>query len=444
VLRRCVVAVVALGCHHHGARAGDARPGDAAIGDPTGVTAAPALDFLTSIGVCTHVAQGVDAPQPSAQAISYAGIRNLRDDGRASAVPGWIAMHQSSGVRVALLTDQVVASTLAMAEQLNAAGALLAIEGPNEPNNFPVTYENQTSSFTTTFAPVAHLQRDLYAAVKADAALAGIPVFHSSEAGGAEPDDVGLQFLTIPTGANIAMPDGTRYADYANTHNYVCGHTQQLVDNVAWNASDPTLNGDWDGTYVEYGHTWHKGFTGYASPDLVTLPKVTTETGWMTAGTGAITAEQQARVFLNLYASAFARGWSYTFIYMLRDDPAQGAWGLFDVQYNPKPAAIYLHNLTTILGDTATVSPHHLDYAIASSPATLHDLLLETSRGTFELVVWNDRPSGGSDDIVVDLKRPRASVTIYDPTTGTAPIETMTNVASVALTLTDHPVVIEL
>jgi hypothetical protein len=75
-------------------------------------------------------------------------------------------------------------------------------------------------------------------------------VFHSSEAGGSEPDNVGLQFLTIPAGAGIAMPDGTQYADYANTHNYVCGHSSQLVDNVAWNASDPTLNGDWDGPYV--------------------------------------------------------------------------------------------------------------------------------------------------------------------------------------------------
>src|SRR5262249_29712749 len=188
-----------------------------------------------------------------------------------------------------LLTDHDVASTVSMAEQLNAAGALLAVEGANEPNNFPVTYENQTSSYSTTFVPVAHLQRDLYAAVKADPALAGIPVFHSSEAGGSEPDNVGLQYLTIPTGANIAMPDGTVYADYANTHNYVCGHSNVLGDNTAWQASDPTLNGDWDGPYVEYGHTWHGGFAGYANADLPALPKVTTETGWVHPGTGAST-----------------------------------------------------------------------------------------------------------------------------------------------------------
>jgi hypothetical protein len=400
--------------------------------------------FLDSIGVCTHVGQGIDAPAPSATAMSFAGIRNLRDDGNPAHVADWISMHQSAGVRMSLLTDQDVTSTVTMAEQLNAAGALLAVEGPNEPNNFPVTYEGQTSGYTTTFMPVAALQRDLYAAVKADVSLAGVPVFHSSEAGGSEPDNVGLQFLTIPTGAGIAMPDGTEYADYGNTHNYVCGHSSVLGDNVAWNASDPTLNGDWDGPYVEYGVTWHGGFAGYSDADLVTLPRVTTETGWVTTGTNAITEEQQARLFLNLYLSAYKRGFAYTFIYMLRDDPNQGYWGLFDTSYAPKTSGTYLHNLTTILADSgSTASGGKLDYAIASEPTTVHDLLLQKSQGTFELVVWDEHPTSGSDDVTVSLTTSRATVSVYDPTTGTSPGQTLHGVSSVALTLSDHPAVIE-
>ncbi len=424
----------------------DGGPADASvvIGDPMGTPAIAATVFLGSIGVCTHVAQGIDAPTQSATALSYAGIRNIRDDGNPAAVSGWIAMHQAAGVRLSLLTNQDVSSTVTMAEQLNAAGALLAVEGPNEPNNFPVTYMGQTSGYTTTFVPVAALQRDLYAAVKADAKLAGIPVFHSSEAGGSEPDDVGLQFLTIPQDAGIAMPGGTAYADYGNTHNYVCGHSSQLVDNVAWNASSPTLNGDWDGPYVEYGVTWHGGFAGYANPQLVTLPRVTTETGWVTTGTGAITLEQQARLFLNLYLAAFKQGFAYTFVYMLRDDPNQGYWGLFDTSYNPKTSGTYLHNLTTILADTGARTPGKLDYAIAGEPATVHELLLQKSDGTFELVVWDERPLTGSDAITVDLTTPRATVNVYDPTTGTTPGQTLHAVTSVPLTLTDHPVILEL
>jgi hypothetical protein len=413
-------------------------------GDSTGTAAIAAAQFLGSIGVCTHIGQGVDAPAASATAMSFAGIRNLRDDGNPAHVSDWISMHASSGIRTCVLTNQDVAGTVSIAEELNAAGALLAVEGPNEPNNFPVTYQGQKSDSNKTFMPVAELQRDLYAAVKADAKLTGIPVFHSSEAGGAEPDDVGLQFLTIPNGAGIAMPDGTRYADYGNTHNYVCGHSSKLVDNVAWSASDPTLNGDWDGPYVEYGHTWHGGFAGYPNAALVGLPKVTTETGWVTAGPNAITQEQQARLFLNLYLSAFKRGFSYTFIYMLRDDPNQGDWGLFDVSYNPKTSGNYLHNLTTILADTdATTTRGKLGYSIAVEPVTVHDILLQKSNGLFELVVWDERPSGGSDTVNVDFAVARSTIKVYDPTTGTAPSESSQSTRSVQLTLSDHPMVIE-
>jgi hypothetical protein len=437
------------GTTHDGSTGAGDGPVDAGvIGDPTGTTAIEVSAFLASLGVCTHVAQGVDDPTQSATALAYLGVHGIRDDGNPATVPSWIAMHQSSGVRLSLLTNQDVASTISMAEQLNAAGALLDVEGPNEPNNFPVTYDDATSNYQTTFVPVAELQRDLYAAVKADPKLAGIPVFHASEAGGSEPDDVGLQFLTIPQDAGIAMPGGTKYADYANTHNYVTGHSSVLSDNIAWNASDPTLNGDWDGPYVEYGVTWHEGFAGYPDPQLITLPRVTTETGWTTSGTGSITEEQQGRLFLDLYAAAFERGFVYTFIYMLRDDPVQGYWGLIDTSYAPKTSGTYVHNLTTILADTGTGSPGKLDYSIANEPATVHDLLLQKSDGSFELVVWDERLAPADDDatdsVSVNLTTSRPMVNVYDPTTGTSPTQTLHDVSSVTLTLSDHPNIVEL
>jgi hypothetical protein len=249
--------------------------------------------------------------------------------------------------------------------------------------------------------------------------------------------------LTIPAGAGALLPDGTRYADYANVHNYVCGHNSRLVDNVCTLASGPTTQGEWDGFYGEYGVTWHKHFTGYANADLVKMPKVTTETGWLTSGQGAITQEQQARLFLNLYLAAFKQGISYTFIYMLRDDPKQGYWGFIDTNYNPKLSGTYLHNMTTILSDTKTLArAGKLNYSIPKEPATVHDLLFEKSDKTFWLVVWDERPSGGSDNITVNLTATRATVKVYDPTTGTAPTQTLHGVSSVDLTLSDHPNII--
>jgi hypothetical protein len=114
------------------------------------------------------------------------------------------------------------------------------------------------------------------------------------------------------------------------------------------------------------------------------------------------------------------------------------------VDYQPKRSGEYLHNLTTILADYGAGTPGRLDYSIPSQPETVHDLLLQKDDGTFELVVWNERPSGGTDDVTVELGRAFATVTIYDPTTGTSPTETLSDVSSVALTVGDHPVVVEL
>jgi hypothetical protein len=328
---------------------------------------------------------------------------------------------------------------------LAAEGALLAAEGPNEPNNWHVTYKGASSSNKTSL-PLAQFQADLYTAVKADPKLKGIPVFHSSESGGSQPDNCGMQFLTIPQGAGTLMPDGTKYADYANTHNYICGHGVKITeDNIAWNAEDPTLNGKWDGMWVEYGHTWWgQGFDGYTKDQLVTLPKVTTETGWVTAGDGSITEEQQAKLFLNLYLSAFKRGWSYTFVYMLHDSQGQGTWGFVKSDYSSKPSGTYMHNMTTILADKSSdFTPGKINYTIANEPATVHDMLMQKRDGTFDLAVWGEQATG-SNDITVNLGAKYASVKVYDPTVGIEPIKTLANVNAVPLTVSDHPFIIEI
>jgi hypothetical protein len=297
--------------------------------------------------------------------------------------------------------------------------------------------------------PVALFQRDLYRTVKSDAKLQGIPIFQSSESGGSEPDNVGLQFLSIPAGAGTLMPDGTNYADFANTHNYLIanGFTQP-VNNDAWSAAAPGPGeGPYDGLYSEYGLTWHKGFIGYSTAALSALPRVTTETGWFTQGNYAISEDQQGKLFLNLFLAQYKRGWSYTFIYMLRDDPNRGYWGLFHTDYSPKLSAVYLHNLTAILADNVNFTPSSLNYSIPSEPATVHDLLIQKSNGIFELAVWDERVSERvtvADTVTVNLGATISTVNLYDPTLSAAPTQTLTYVASVQLTLTDHPIIIEM
>ena len=141
---------------------------------------------------------------------------------------------------------------------------------------------------------------------------------------------------------------------------------------------------------------------------------------------------------------AFKRGFTYTFIYMLRDDPVQGYWGLVDTSYDPKTSGTYVHNLTTILADVAIGTPGKLDYSIANEPATVHDLLLQKSSGKFELIVWDERLTMGSDTVTVDLTTSRQSVSVYDPTTGTAAAQSLHAVSSVSISLSDHPEILEI
>jgi hypothetical protein len=130
---------------------------------------------------------------------------------------------------------------------LAQAGALLAFEGNNEPNNWGVTYLGEQGGQKGSWRAVARLQRDLYEAVKGDPLLRAYPVWSISEPG-AQADNMGLQFLTIPPGAATAMPVGTRYADYANVHNYIFHRTMLfLSDNQAWMPPIPLRHRAWMG-----------------------------------------------------------------------------------------------------------------------------------------------------------------------------------------------------
>jgi hypothetical protein len=51
--------------------------------------------------------------------------------------------------------------------------------------------------------------------------------------------------------------------------------------------------------------------------------------------------------------------------------------------------------------------------------------------GTFYHAVWDERvPGTVTDNLTVNLGKPHASVKIYDPTIGTAAVQTLTNVSS--------------
>jgi hypothetical protein len=410
-------------------------------------------DFLNSIGVVTTFP---DRGQPLARTIGMvrycgfrwvrAGIEGLSDKGPTT-IQTFLDLHRETGVRLSwgLVSGGTdVKKLVETGKVLAEAGALLAFEGNNEPNNWDVTYQGEKGGGREpSWVAVAKLQRDLYQAVKRDPVLAKYPVWSISEPG-AQRDNVGLQFLTIPPGAQTLMPDGTKYADYANVHNYIYHpHSPYLADNKTWDAADPTAASKVDGLFGNFGVTWARRFRGYTQEQLDTLPRVTTESGANIEG--PVTEEIHGLNLMNLYLAQFKRGYAYTSVYLLRDrtdEDGNQSFGFYRADYSPRKAAIYLHNLMTILADNGTLAkPGHLDFAIVNQPETVHELLLQHSEGTFQLIVWDERLRG-QHRVTVQLGVTPASARIYDPTIGIEPVRTPTNVSSFELALSDHPIVI--
>jgi hypothetical protein len=122
-----------------------------------------------------------------------------------------------------------------------------------------------------------------------------------------------------------------------------------------------------------------------------------------------------------------------------------GNWGLFDSSFNPKPAATFIHNLTAILADNpqGPWTSGALSYSIINEPATAHDMLLQKSNGAYELVVWGESASQLATEVIVVFATSHAIINVYDITVGTTPVSSYTGSNSVALTLTDHAMVVE-
>ncbi len=299
---------------------------------PTATAAIPAADFLDSIGVnSTFPDRGQPLPK-TIEMIKYAGFRWVRGgiEGLTESGPTtlqtYLDLHRADRRPIQLGPGQRRHRRRATHRDRAADGGgrrPAGLRGEQRAEQLGRHLSGREGRRPRpSWLAVAKLQRDLYAAVKGDPVLKKYPVWSISESGG-ERDNVGLQFLTIPPGAGTLLPAGTNYADFANVHNYIYHPgSPGLADNKTWNAADPTSACKVDGLYGNYGLTWAKHFRGYSEAELLTLPRVTTETGCTIDG--PITEEIQALNLLSLYLDQFKRGWSHTCVYLLRDRDGRG------------------------------------------------------------------------------------------------------------------------
>lgn len=409
--------------------------------------AVPVDQFLDSIGTQSAISTRGESFDRTVECVRFLGVHWMRA-GIEGNVPisQLLDLHHKTGVKFSWGLGSGNANLeklLSTAHEVAAGGALLSFEGPNEPNNWGIEYQGKKGGRDASWAPVAQLMRDLHQRVKADPILAKYPVWSISLTG-AETDNVGLQFLKVPVGANCLFPAGTIFADYANVHNYIYHpNSPGVQDNKTWNSADPGPACRVDGLYGEFGQTWAHHYKGYSVTQLAKLPRVTTESGAVIEG--AVTEEIQAKNLLTFYLDQFVRGWSYSANYLMRDrvdEAGNQTFGFFRPDYTPRKSAVYLHNLTTILSQSHFHgAPYNVSYQVDGRTDTVHDLILQIGDHEFALVVWNEQVSGVSN-VQVRLAKAAFHVTQFDPTVGTSPIKYLATARSVELALTDHPIIL--
>ncbi len=381
-----------------------------------------------SVGINTHIRYKDGAYRrvdDVIQTLNYLDIRHVRDSvpraapGRPLFLEDYIALNKA-GIRFTLIMpggnyDPVTAIT--NLEKLEAAqpGAIEAIEGFNEVNNWPVTYKGDTSLSAALTA-----QTETVRLLRAHPTLGHIPILDL-------------------TGIDIPDKLGER-GDYHNTHVY------------AQNGAPP---GRWmaqEGPWAD-GKPWIITEFGYA-----TNP----QSGWQVIG---VDAAGQAKGILNGILDAAQYGVSRIYLYELLDekpDPKSKSnemhFGLFTTDIKPKPSAKALRNLLRIINDpdpaalTFTPQPLHNMY-IEGAPKTLRMLMIEKASGETQILLWNevdfwDRQHGKPiENAAVPVKLilpPEAKAgAFYDPLQQEQPIRQFAGETELTIDVPDYPVILE-
>jgi hypothetical protein len=378
-----------------------------------------AADFTSSIGVNIHpIEPGYDSAAVIQDA-AYLGVSNLRTQAIGpDTLPGVVAAYEamaSAGLRFDFITggppDQTVLDLAAF--EATYPGAVAAIEGPNEVNNFPFTYDGLSG----TPAAIAY-QRALYNDVRANPALAAIPI---------------LNFTDNPPTAGAATA--------ANQHVYPVGGDQPLGSlTAAYKGMQKLLPGK-PVYFTEAGY--------YTLPGRLQWVGVDDET--------------QAKLTLNLLMDAASLGVAATYLYDLVDDgPDPGNdiqanhFGLFNLDGTAKPSAVAIHDLTTILADpgarAATFRTTPLNVVITGLPSDGHSLVLEKSSGVYDIVLWaepdiwnpvtNQPIAVAPKPVTVRLLAGSAELTLFDPLNSANPVNVRQG-AGLTVNLTDHPLIIQ-
>jgi hypothetical protein len=388
-----------------------------------------ASSFVSSLGVNVHLNFSGTAYQNLTgveNALDYLGLKTMRDMGIQQNTAPYATMANKGyhfdffapGVQY----QQDIGTLVQRLHNFATAhpGAITSLEGPNEVNNWPITYGGKSD----LLAAKAY-QQAFFNAASADSVLNPIPM-------------INLSLAADRASTYTPLGDMSRAADLGNVHPYMSYGNQPNVQ----------LS-----TLVNYAQAVTPG-----------RPMAITESGYpsLASNTGiGVNEATQAKLTLNLVMDAAKMGVAKTFLYELVDNPYSGggAWdygGLYHSNWTPKPAATALHNLihTLTTSDGAVPMTTMPSYTVSGLSGYNSSLTVHEANGGYDIVVWAEPDiwdanshtaiKAATQTATVQLGQTVAGYAVYDPLVGTSPIATGGATSQIRVQVTDHPVIIEL
>jgi hypothetical protein len=232
------------------------------------------------------------------------------------------------------------------------------------------------------------------------------------------------------------LGDRSGVLDYGNMHSYPAGQMPSVVSNA-----------------------WIPAWSNVASPK----PLVSTETGYHNCTTctkfNGISLLAGGKYLPRLLFEYWNRGVKRTNIFELIDEGTSTTsrgdnWGLVKNNGTPKPAFTAIKNLIDLLSDQGPAfTPGALDYSLTGALASTHTTLLQKRDGTFYLALWQEVKSWDTkarkdlspadDAVTLTLGQSASGIKVFQPRTGTTPIQTGRG-TSIALSVPDEVIVVEI
>lgn len=353
---------------------------------------------FNSVGVNHHIDFGNEPGLAIAiGALNYLGLKHVRDCPDNPSCVGlagtWQNFANATGAKFcAYLTEGSVADMqrdLGMIKQIAAQGIIEFVEGGNEEDDaYPKSRGN------TIAATLAFQKSDVWPLGQA----LHIPV-------------IMMSFGAGWTAANKYHGDYDKIGDASAWCNYGNAHT-----------------------YPNPGQRTDKAITQLNADARLATPSkqiITTEIGWPHTEAGVERFVQ----FAVLDGIAYGNPMSY--FYALFDD-SSGAWGLFNNDGSPRPAATALRNLMQAFADTGPSRGDTLDYSIVGT-ANDNSLLLQRSDGTFMLAIWNEVDA--DHPVKVILPGVPRNVALWD--TVRRALKPMAGTPTMTITVPNYPVILE-